>query len=517
MKADNGSQPTFVLYGIAGIGKSTVSKTIAERAAELKILGASFFFSRDEESRRTAKFLFPTLAYHLARHDEEFAWHVNEVLENDPEAAGQDLRTQLRTLVVHPLQLTVGRTLTLVVIDALDECDEHGAEAISLLVQEIAKIPRLKIFITTRPERHIRNALHLSINHELFCLHDIEESVVENDIQLYLDSCLSEEAVQRALPELRPPLWQPTEGEKKILVRMSGKLFVIASTAVKFILDSRRLDPAERLATLLNGVSLQTFSGAKHTTAMDHTYLQILRNALPHPVGGWVDEYQTFVGTITLLHEPLPSEALAGLLGVDITDIIRLLSNLHSLLAPRGKDQTFRVHHKSFPDFITSPERCKTGPEFYIDPKVHHIRVAKCCLRIMDHNLRFNMCNLEQGERFKDREQLHDRIQNCISRHLAYACIYWASHLIAGHDPDGNFDEEVKALLECFATKHLMTWLEALSIIGKVHSAYLSLTRVYTIMVRADSAETTNMTTQIFIWHIRSGTHTKSLDSRNIS
>jgi len=488
---DDGRRSIFVLYGVAGIGKSTVSKTVAERADELYVLGASFFFSRDEESRKTAKSFFPTLAYQLACYDEEFAWHVNQALEHDPGAAGRDLRTQFRALVVKPLQLIVGRKLTLIVIDALDECDEHSAEAIlSLLAEEIPQIPRVKIFITARPERHIRNAFRHYTDHEQFSLHDIEESVVENDIQLYLDSRLSEEAVQNALPELRPPLWQPTEGEKKILVGMSGKLFVIASTAVKFILDSRRLAPAEQLATLLNGVSLQDFSGAEHTTAMDHTYLQILHNALPRPVGGWVDEYQTFVGTITLLHEPLPSAALAGLIGVEINDVVRLLSNLHSLLAPSGKDQTFRIHHKSFLDFITSPERCKAGLEFYIDPKVHHIRVAKCCLRIMDHNLRFNMCNLEQSERYKDRAQLHDRIQNHISQHLAYACIYWASHLIAGHGPDGNFDEEVKVLLECFATKHLVTWLEALSIIGRIDSAYISLNRVYTVMVRANSAKT---------------------------
>ena len=45
---DNGSQSIYVLQGVAGIGKSTVSKSVAERAAAIGALGGSFFFSRSE-------------------------------------------------------------------------------------------------------------------------------------------------------------------------------------------------------------------------------------------------------------------------------------------------------------------------------------------------------------------------------------------------------------------------------------------------------------------------------------
>jgi len=42
---DRGGKPIYILYGVAGIGKSTVAKTMAERAAKDGTLGASFFFS----------------------------------------------------------------------------------------------------------------------------------------------------------------------------------------------------------------------------------------------------------------------------------------------------------------------------------------------------------------------------------------------------------------------------------------------------------------------------------------
>ena len=53
----------YVLSGLAGIGKSTVAQTIAERAANLGILGASFFFSRNEADQRSAEKFVTTIAF----------------------------------------------------------------------------------------------------------------------------------------------------------------------------------------------------------------------------------------------------------------------------------------------------------------------------------------------------------------------------------------------------------------------------------------------------------------------
>jgi hypothetical protein len=66
--------------------------------------------------------------------------------------------------------------------------------------------------------------------------------------------------------------------------------------------------------------------------------MQILRAARPDPVDDWVEWFQIVVGTIILLQDPLPCVGLAGLLGIDATEVVRTLSNLHSLLAPNGQD-----------------------------------------------------------------------------------------------------------------------------------------------------------------------------------
>ena len=165
-----------------------------------------------------------------------------------------------------------------------------------------------------------------------------------------------------------------------------GKLFIIAATAATFILDSKQLAPKEQLEILLSGLSPRDSSGSRHTF-LDNMYLQILRAACPKQVGSWVGRFQIIVGTITLLQDPLPCNALAELLGIDASDIVTMLSNLHSLFAPGAEDQIFRIHHKSFPDFITDPDRREHSCEFYIDRAAHHLRIAKRCLIVMNSNL----------------------------------------------------------------------------------------------------------------------------------
>jgi len=482
MNSKNGRESIYILHGVAGIGKSTLAKSIAERADGMGVLGGSFFFSRTEEDRKTAKSFFPTLAYQLALYNQEFARRVDRALEDDRRATERDPDRQFTSLLRKPLQqvLAVGDPI-LLVIDALDECEESGAQnLLDTLARGIPQLRRLKVFITARPERHIRTALDKYRNHEQFCLQDIEPSVVEVDIRRYLDFRLSEEEVKRVLPELPPPPWQPTDEQKNALVQMSGKLFIIASTAAAFILDDKQLAPAKQLDILLVDLSLRDFSGSRHTF-LDDMYMQIIRAARPEPVGSWVDWFQIIVGTITLLQDPLPCNDLARFLSVDPTDVIRTCSHLHSLLAPSGKDQTFRIHHKSFPDFISDPYRRENSGDFYIDRAAHHLRIAKRCLLVMNSNLR----HLQPRGLYEDRVPFACT-QNGMSPHLAYACAYWVSHLALAAEIDVGslFDDEVWQLTECFANQYTWTWLGVLSSIRGIDPMHLNIDIVGETWVR---------------------------------
>ncbi len=63
---DPDGKAIFWLNGMAGTGKSTVSRTVAQHFHERNLLGASFFFKRGEADRGHAARLFTTLAIQLA-------------------------------------------------------------------------------------------------------------------------------------------------------------------------------------------------------------------------------------------------------------------------------------------------------------------------------------------------------------------------------------------------------------------------------------------------------------------
>ena len=100
------------------------------------------------------------------------------------------------------------------------------------------------------------------------------------------------------------------------------------------------------------------------------------------------------------------------------------------------------------------------------------------------------MCKLSANEWYQDRAQLQNHTERCVSPELAYSCTYRASHLNIGVQNEAGPDAEVTSLLKRFASKHLLAWLEALSIIRSVDTAYGSLDITRKIMQLGYSATT---------------------------
>lgn len=137
----------YCLNGIAGIGKTTIARTIAEHAAGEGILGGDFFFSRSGEAElRNPQLVFPTMAYQLSRFDKKIARHVTTALAEDPDIPSGQLRDQLQKLVIDPLcRLRPAPTRTIIfVLDAMDECDAKGGkEILQSIINTITTVPFL--------------------------------------------------------------------------------------------------------------------------------------------------------------------------------------------------------------------------------------------------------------------------------------------------------------------------------------------------------------------------------------
>ena len=214
------------MNGLAGTGKSTIAQTIAERLFAGDQLGASFFCSRDFNDRSDLHFIFPTLAVQLARRYTKFRSIFVPLARSDPGIAYESLYNQMNKLIVQPLKESA--ISTVIVIDALDECkdDEPASAILSILGQFVPQIPRVKIFVTGRPEPRIREGFRLPLLAQVtdvFVLHEVESSRINSDIRLFFKHRFAEIADRRGgLDD-----W-PTKVQLDLLCERTAGLFVYA-------------------------------------------------------------------------------------------------------------------------------------------------------------------------------------------------------------------------------------------------------------------------------------------------
>ncbi|KAG4428261.1 hypothetical protein IFR05_016257 [Cadophora sp. M221] len=183
----------FWLSGLAGTGKSTISRTVARRCSEQKGLGASFFFSRGGGDVSNAGKFFTSLAVQLAKSIPSLQKQICDAIVEQSDIASLSLLEQWRQLILGPLQrLQKPPESYVLVIDALDECegDENVRTILKLLAEARSlKTVRLRVFLTSRPEIPIRHGIHRipQAVHQDFILHNVLPTIVNHDISLFLE------------------------------------------------------------------------------------------------------------------------------------------------------------------------------------------------------------------------------------------------------------------------------------------------------------------------------------------
>ncbi|KAL4769257.1 hypothetical protein BDW60DRAFT_102654 [Aspergillus nidulans var. acristatus] len=450
----------FWLKGMAGTGKSTISRTVAQSLKDTNHLGASFFFKRGEGDRGNAKRFFPTLTRQLILWSSELRSGVHEALDHDPDIVTKSLREQFEKLLLQPLlgldQLGRQPRTAVMVIDALDECehDQDIQNIIRLLpLLQKAKSVRLRIFLTSRPELSISLGFSEIGDHEYqdLALHEIPEEVTEHDIHLFLQDRFKKIKHNRNISQD----W-PGDNVIQELVRISVPLFISAATVCRYI-ENSKWEPKLRLADLLT-------DQAKYVSRMDKTYLPILTRLLDDQENNefeqqqLLQEFQAIIGSIILLAVPLSINTLSLFLGIGADQISNRLDTFRSVLRiPSSRDQPVRILHLSFRDFLV-----QSRTKFLVDEPKKHKDIAKCCLKTMQSRLQKDVCNLESaGTRRADIDP--QDICQYLPPELQYSCRYWIHHLKESQVSSSEIED-----VRLFLQKHFLHWVEAMSLLGLI-------------------------------------------------
>ncbi|KAF9782707.1 hypothetical protein BJ322DRAFT_1219896 [Thelephora terrestris] len=464
--------PVYWLNGLAGTGKSTIAQTIAEHIFADGRLGASFFCSRDFNDRRSLHYIFPTIAFQLAHKYSEFRSILIPLLQSNPDIGHESLFSQMRMLIAEPLSsLSIS---TVIVIDALDECvdDDPQSAILSVMGRLVGEIPSIKFFITGRPEPRIQSGFRLGLLRpftDIFVLHDVEPTIINTDIRLFLKHGLSKVAKRRNIGQ---DGW-PTDDHLDLLSGRAAGLFVYAVATLKF-LDHSFTSPTKQLDVILRAPGNTTYEGKaklQSSTTLDSLYLSCFEGAFDGMSSENDETVRSVVGLVVLAMDPLPPSAIATLVNLGEQEVVDLLRLIQSLLKfPEDANSPVLPFHKSFPDFITSTLRCP-NERFLITPRTAHLKITLSCLELMNVSLQQNPLSIPSYALNSEVKGLKERARNEIDYALQYACKFWYCHLMEARE--GISD--IFPALQSFLQERFLAWLEVLSVLGCAKEAVVAL------------------------------------------
>jgi hypothetical protein len=455
----NNEGNTYWIYGLPGIGKTSLAHSICASLHDRRHLAGAFFCRRDDPALSEPRNILPTLIYKLAITFPPFHKIVAERFRNDPNLTPESMMYSLFLDFIRKLSSYPEHAFVFV-IDALDECGDYLSRPgiLKVLTDAAAQAPWLKVIITSRPEADIQR----------FFTRSTQSAHAQYDLATDPGASDDLRTFARNQFELVASRWYlSTPWPKKSLfdrtISQANGFFIFIKTVVRSLENCK--DPTTALEAVLQD------SDGNGLNPLYGLYSSILRARIAPGDA----EFQRVVGVLltTAPNHSLHDKAIAELAGVAPHLVNKWVDDLSSLLyRDDGANGGIRVRHSSISDFFVS-DRCN----YQVNLQDAHTQTGIASLKTMVRQLRFNICGLEDSRLAnKDIPYLASRIKENISDALQYSSLYWSNHLCFTVD---NGDLAVWGILEeFFEGLYPLFWIEVLSIMGRVPIGAPSLRRV---------------------------------------
>jgi hypothetical protein len=356
---DDHRQSDFVwLWGYAGVGKSAVAQTVAERAATDGQLGAAYFFSRLQGRDQYAK-VWVTIAYQLALRIPSYRANVARQLANDLDIWDKAPSVQFKRLIAEPLASIPPSSKFLVVLDGLDECQSEEAQL--NIIELITSITRsspsspLVWMVCSRPERHIR-ALFSDSDFPIGCWRlelSLDSEETKNDVGSFVRSSFGD--IREKYSSAIGGSW-PSDDDIRAVVNASSGSFAYACTAIRYVDNAEANDPQGRLVHLIYSLvepsPVGSYNKENPLAPLDELYIRIMSKISEdvQPI-----RLLHLLGTC-ILYPSLSVIQMANLFSLDRPTFLHCVLPLRSVVNVPGPERIsqdgLRFYHVSFADFL---------------------------------------------------------------------------------------------------------------------------------------------------------------------
>ena len=453
-----------VLQGPPNCGKSSIAHSVAEIFHLQSRLGAAIFLDSRTEGKIGAQVLSATIAHQLAFYDKRIGAVIASKIKEDATLADADIKRQFTHLIVSvseglPL-IQVGPIC--IIIDGLQKIKNHAEQRrlLATIGDVFINLPsNFHLILTARLGRtseHIARHLPNCIVKEI----TFDDEGAVTDYKKHVSESL------RSLLSKKSNLadkYNINDLHKQFIKRSNGVYFWV-STLCQFLLLCSEGYECRILENILSAKIPPT-----KEDAIDQLFLNIL-------------SYDTLIplmcGNLIRSSKPLPLQDLPPKVSVTVSEIESeltyqspILNMMESLkfIIETGRDGTgnrlFSIH-PSLEDFLTDSRRCHG---FYVDMLVPSLTMVDICFDSMARLLRQNICNLQVDDKMALNEEIPDRdvlVSQYIPVVLQHACRNWMFHLDALENSNRDSINSALQRLDTFLAKHLLPWIECMSLLG---------------------------------------------------
>ncbi|EKM76567.1 hypothetical protein AGABI1DRAFT_108660 [Agaricus bisporus var. burnettii JB137-S8] len=384
----NGKKKLRLVLGPAGVGKTSVMRSIAQEAL---LPGATIFFSRHNARGNGAKAI-TTIAYQIAAKLEPYRLFIENEVARDPFILQKPLPIHFDQFIVKPFMhqcILDSLSRLLIIIDGLDECSNSSTQLqlLRLISDFCISYPSSPVvwIIASRPEPHIMSLIsqphvkRISERDEI----PIDSDEAQKDVERFLRHELEK---QMALTTPREnSLRRPLDSDILKIAAFSGGLFVCASTVVRYISDPTHGDPFSQLDDILMFIENGTDSSVPGLdlplVKLDALYTFIMSKI---PAGDMVNLRKLLL--LKLGNMPTKSFQvqcnILGMTQVVAYNATRYTYPIADVPEPaKAADDSLRLLHKSFADYLADPSRSRFSPDIKFDAKQ---LIDQCVLRIVE-------------------------------------------------------------------------------------------------------------------------------------
>lgn len=397
----------------------------------------------------------------------------------------RNLKDQWEILVTKPLRRLPRDQKRILIVDALDECDERTrGQLLECILYSCGSESELsiQILLTTRMEHDIRKVIESkSFSHLIQWREILRAEGYKGDITRYINFRLDNSDFDTI-----------TNKQRNELVKRCDGLFIFASLACKLLDDA-----------CVGGEPLQGI--LSEFTSLDSLYHRTLSQASKvHELTR--KGIMAILSVILVAQTPLSIAEITDLLSFKLKQVESLVSKLGSVLNIDSKTKRVYMIHATMAEFLVrrdwdQKEEDSEGHivteatqknQYFIDISKSNGTMAESCFRIMSRELKDDLCgppilfspSIDQTNLNSMREGLEQET----SAGLRYAASSWIAHVIINLE----CQDALYATRKFFKT-NLLNWIEVEGVYQHLPTSLIALHQLHSAMESLLKLQTTTL------------------------